>query len=178
MNLYERAASVGLNHIKSWLPDGEEENGQWSATNPLRNDTHKGSFKINLSTGAFNDYADDEMVGRDAVTLYAKLNGLSNFEAAKQILEKYDSSYFPTEYTKEEIKDEWRQVTRPIRNAPELPKQKNEVARWPLERKIGDEWKPVMWAVRTVKDGSKTDYPYTLFSNAKIMNGDVKPYTE
>ena len=25
MNLYERAASVGLNHIKSWLPDGEEE---------------------------------------------------------------------------------------------------------------------------------------------------------
>ena len=167
MNLYERAASVGLNHIKSWLPDGEEENGQWSAINPLRNDKQKGSFKINLTTGAFNDYADDEMVGRDAVTLYAKLNGLSNFEAAKQILEKYDSSYFPTEYTKEEIKDEWRQVTRPIRNAPELPKQKNEVARWPLERKIGDEWKPVMWAVRTVKDGSKTDYPYTLFSNAK-----------
>ena len=167
MNLYERAASVGLNYIKSWLPDGEEENGQWSAINPLRNDTNKGSFKINLSTGAFNDYADDEMVGRDAVTLYAKLNGLSNFEAAKEILEKYDSSYFPQEYTKEEQKEEWRQVTRPIRNAPELPTQKNEVARWPLERKIGDEWKPVMWAVRVKKNGEKTDYPFTLFSNAK-----------
>ena len=167
MNLYEKAASVGLKYIKSWLPDGEEENGQWVATNPLRNDTHKGSFKINLTTGAFNDYADDDMVGRDAVTLYAKLNGLSNFESAKQILEKYDPSYFPETYNAEVIKEEWRQITRPVKNAPELPKQKNEVARWPLEKKHGDEWLPVMWVVRIMKGDSKTDYPYTLFSDAK-----------
>ena len=167
MNLFERASSVGLNYIKLWLPDGEEENGQWSAINPLRNDKQKGSFKINLTTGAFNDYADDDMVGRDAVTLYAKLNGLSNFEAAKQILEKYDPSYFPTEYSKDEIKEEWRQVTRPVRKAPELPIQKNEIARWPLELKHGDDWLPVMWVVRIMKGDSKTDYPYTLFSNAK-----------
>ena len=167
MNLFERASSVGLNYIKLWLPDGEEENGQWSAINPLRNDKQKGSFKINLTTGAFNDYADDDMVGRDAVTLYAKLNGLSNFEAAKQILEKYDPSYFPETYNAEVIKEEWRQITRPVKNAPELPKQKNEVARWPLEKKYGDEWLPVMWVVRIMKGESKTDYPYTLFSDAK-----------
>lgn len=167
MNLYEKAAQIGLNYIKTWLPEGSEENGQWVALNPLRHDTNKGSFKINLETGAFNDYADDEMVGRDAVTLYAKLNGLSNFEAATQILEKYDPSYFPVTYSKEVQKDEWRQVTRPIRNAPELPFQKNEVARWPLERKNGDEYFPVMWVVRIMKGESKTDYPYTLFSNAK-----------
>lgn len=166
-NIYERAASVGLNYIKSWLPDGEEENGQWSATNPLRHDTHKGSFKINLTTGAFNDYADEEMVGKDAVTLYAKLNGLTNFEAAKQILEKYDNSYFPTVYSKEEQKEEWRQITRAIKNAPELPEQKNEIARWPLEKKHGDQWLPVMWVVRVKKGEGKMDYPYTLFSNAK-----------
>ena len=167
MNLFERASSVGLNYIKLWLPDGEEENGQWSAINPLRNDKQKGSFKINLTTGAFNDYADDDMVGRDAVTLYAKLNGLSNFEAAKEILEKYDSSYFPTEYSKEEIKEEWRQITRPLKNAPELSLQKNEIARWPLEKKYGDLWLPVMWVVRIKKGDGKMDYPYTLFSNAK-----------
>ena len=167
MNLYERAASVGLNYIKSWLPDGEEENGQWSAINPLRNDTNKGSFKVNLTTGAFNDYADDEMVGHDAVSLYAKLNGLSNFEAAQKILELYDPSYFPTTYSKDVQKEEWRQVTRPVKNAPELPKQRNEIARWPLEKKYGDAWLPVMWVVRVKKDDGKADYPYTLFSNSK-----------
>lgn len=167
MNIYEKAAAVGLGYIKAWLPDGEEENGQWSATNPLRHDVHRGSFKINLETGAFNDYADDEMVGRDAVTLYAKLNGLSNFEAAKEILEKYDPTYFPVAYGKEVEKEEWRQVTRPMKNAPELPMQKNEVARWALEKRHGDLWLPVMWVVRIMKGETKTDYPYTLFSNAK-----------
>ena len=167
MNIYERAAEIALNYIKSWLPDGEEENGQWSATNPLRNDTHKGSFKINLTTGAFNDYADDTMVGKDAVTLYAKLNGLSNYEAAKEILDKYDSSYFPGAYGKEDKKEEWRQLSHPIKNAPELPYQHNEIARWPLEVKKGDEWLPVMWVVRLKKSDGKVDYPYTLFSNAK-----------
>lgn len=166
-NIYERAACIGLNYIKSWLPDGEEENGQWVCCNPLRNDAHKGSFKINLTTGAFNDYADDEMVGRDAVTLYARLNGLSNFEAAKTILEKYDPTYFPVNYSDEVKKEEWRQVTRPIKNQPELKTQKNELARWPLEKKYGDQWLPVMWVVRVVKDNGKMDYPYTLWTNSK-----------
>ena len=167
MDLYERASGIGLNYIKSWLPEGEEENGQWVSRNPLRNDTHKGSFKINLMTGAFNDYADDTMVGKDACSLYAKLNGLSNFEAAKEILEKYDPTYKPGEISKAEIKDEWRQLTRPIKNAPELNVQNNEIARWSLDQKIGDEYYPVMWIVRIVKNGNKTDYPYTLWSNSK-----------
>lgn len=167
MNIFERAGNIGLPYIKTWLPDGYEENGQWVTLNPLRNDSNKGSFKINLTTGAFNDYADDEMVGKDCVTLYARLNGLTNFEAAKKILELYDSSYFPGTYTEKEIKETWTQVHYGMKNAPTLEAQKNEIARWDLEQKRNGEWLPVMKIVRIKKGDGKVDYPYTLWTDSK-----------
>lgn len=171
--IFARAAYVALGYIKSWLPDGHVENGQWVCRNPMRDDGSEGSFKINLTTGAFNDYADEECVGHDAVTLYAYLNGMRNYDAAKQILEKYDPEYFPGAYGKEERPaDVWRQCEKGCRDAPELPKQRNETARWPLEVRVGSEWRCAMWVVRCatgeVKPSGKackTDYPYTLWTD-------------
>ena len=167
MNIFERAAEIGLPYIKSWLPAGHEENGQWVCLNPNRNDSHEGSFKINLTTGAFNDYADDEMVGKDCVTLYARLNNLTNYEAAHKILETYDNNYFPGAYKELTVQETWTQVHHAIKNTPELPEQKNEIARWDLEQKRNGEWLPIMKIVRFKKGDGKIDYPFTLWTDCK-----------
>jgi len=167
MELFERAASVGLQYIQTWLPGGYEKSGQWVVRNPLRNDGTPGSFKINLTTGAFNDYGDPDMVGRDAVTLYAKLHGLRNGEAAREILAKYDPTYFPSSTDTYEPKHEWYQLVNGYRNTPEFPVQKNEVVRWPLEIKKGDSWRVICWIIRYKNGDKKQDIPYTLWTNSK-----------
>ena len=109
-DLFTRAKSVGLLHIRDWLPNGREDNGEWVALNPTREDKTAGSFKVNLRTGAWIDNATDDR-GGDAISLYAFLHqsqcaqaasskGYDNItggiqcEAARAILETYDASYF------------------------------------------------------------------------------------
>ena len=45
--------------IKEFFPLGEENKGEWICLNPLRNDKNAGSFSINLTTGLWNDFADN-----------------------------------------------------------------------------------------------------------------------
>ena len=113
-NLFEWAKEVGLKHIQDWCPDGYIEGSEWVALNPTRADEHHGSFKINLSSGVWNDFGDSsgEAKGADAISLYYYLNRSSievaasnqNYknvfggfmaEAAKAILLTYEPNYFP-----------------------------------------------------------------------------------
>jgi putative DNA primase/helicase len=109
-NLFERAKYVGASCIRQWLPDGRQNGDEWICCNPIRVDNSEGSFSINLKTGLWADFADSQAAGRDAVDLYAYLNrdrleakarsyknlyGGLQAEAAKEILEKHDPSYFP-----------------------------------------------------------------------------------
>jgi len=170
MTIYERAKSIALAQVQAWLPGGYVEGGQWVVKNPTRHDRRAGSFKINLTTGAWNDYADDDAVGSDAISLYGYLNGLSNYDAANEILARYDPSYFPG---KDDIKksDTWHQLTRSHRDAPDLPPQRGEVMRWPLEIKCGQSWRVVMWIIRFVhSDGKKLDLPMTLWTDGKVYD--------
>ena len=170
-NIFERAKPIALGLIKTWLPGGYIEGGQWVVKNPTRNDTKAGSFKVNLETGRWNDYADpDGAYGHDAISLYGYLSGLRNYDAAKEILEKYDPGYFPGEEEKEDRKISWYQLTRGCKETPELPKQSTETMRWPLEIHSGKSWRTVMMVVRTVyPDGSKIDLPWTLWTDGKII---------
>jgi hypothetical protein len=43
--------------VRRWLPDGRREGAEWCAINPTRNDHRKGSFKVNLRTGRWSDFA-------------------------------------------------------------------------------------------------------------------------
>jgi hypothetical protein len=43
--------------LAQWLPDGKREGREWVARNPTRPDTHLGSFKTNLDTGIWCDFA-------------------------------------------------------------------------------------------------------------------------
>ena len=161
--------TIALPHIREWLPGGHEESGQWVCKNPTRDDRNEGSFKVNLTTGAANDFADD-WYGHDAVSLYAYLNGgMRNIDAAKDIMGKYDPSYFPGEKDFD-YKLSWRQLPRSIRNAPEFVAQPNEIARWPFEIKCGSDWRVVMWVVRFIEaDGRKDDIPYTLWTDGQKL---------
>jgi hypothetical protein len=71
--------------LQSWLPDGRVMGGEWVALNPTRADRRAGSFKINMTTGRWADFATNH-AGGDLVSLYAYLNGLSQIAAARALI--------------------------------------------------------------------------------------------
>ena len=70
--------------VRRWLPDGRREGDEWVALNPMRRDHRKGSFKVNLCTGRWADFATGEG-GGDLISLAAYLHRLTQVEAAKRI---------------------------------------------------------------------------------------------
>ncbi|ARJ65055.1 hypothetical protein WV31_04945 [Magnetospirillum sp. ME-1] len=69
-----------------WLPDGRKEGREWVVRNPRRHDRKPGSFKVNLETGQWADFATGDK-GGDVVSLAAFLCGLSQIEAARSLAE-------------------------------------------------------------------------------------------
>jgi hypothetical protein len=72
--------------VLRWLPDGRREGHEWVARNPKRDDRHLGSFKINLRTGQWADFATGDK-GGDVISLAAYLHGLSQPAAAGKVSE-------------------------------------------------------------------------------------------
>ena len=68
--------------LPHWLPQGRQQGSEWVALNPLRDDSRPGSFKVNLRTGRWADFASGDK-GGDAISLLAYLRGLSQAEAAR-----------------------------------------------------------------------------------------------
>jgi hypothetical protein len=75
-----RAALV----IIRWLPDGRREGAEWVRRNPTRDDRRRGSFKVNVVTGRWGDFATGER-GGDLVSLAAYLFKLPQAEAALKV---------------------------------------------------------------------------------------------
>jgi hypothetical protein len=70
--------------LLKWLPDGEIRGREFVARNPRRLDRNAGSFRINLHTGRWADFATGDR-GGDLIALCAFLFGLRQGEAAKRI---------------------------------------------------------------------------------------------
>jgi hypothetical protein len=70
--------------VSRWLPDGRREGREWVAINPTRSDAKKGSFKVNLNTGAWSDFATGA-AGGDLVSLAAYLHDLNQGAAAVRV---------------------------------------------------------------------------------------------
>lgn len=70
--------------VSRWLPNGKYEGREYVALNPRRTDRHLGSFRINLVTGRWGDFATGD-TGGDPVSLAAFLFDLSQHEAARGI---------------------------------------------------------------------------------------------
>jgi putative DNA primase/helicase len=70
--------------VQNWLPNGKREGVYWISLNPTRVDNKTGSFKVNINTGQWGDFATEDK-GGDLVSLYAYLNNVSQTEAAKAV---------------------------------------------------------------------------------------------
>ena len=80
-----RAALARLPEILArWLRDGRVEGSEYMARNPTRTDRRPGSFKINLKTGRWADFATGDQ-GGDPVSLAAYLAGCGQAEAAREL---------------------------------------------------------------------------------------------
>lgn len=80
-----RAAMGRLRDIlERWLPDGRVVGREYEALNPRRSDHRRGSFRVNLATGRWADFASGDK-GGDPVSLGAYLFGLSQIEAARRL---------------------------------------------------------------------------------------------
>ena len=80
-----RAALGRLPEILArWLPDGRAVGGEYVARNPTRADRRPGSFKINLRTGKWSDFATGDR-GGDVISLAAYLAGTGQAEAAREL---------------------------------------------------------------------------------------------
>ena len=202
-NLFDRAKSIGLQHIKTWLPNGKQEGSEWVAVNPTRGDNKTGSFKVNLDSGRWADWADDA-AGNDVVSLYAYIfrdrldaSGYKNFEsglqveAAKTILMDHDPSYFPSDKDDFSIPkkkggfwDGFREYGRGCANAPDpiesivycetLFKAKYE-RHWVFQDKKGY---PVFLVARyRDSEGKKADRPFSVWTDGDSFRWRSKNIT-
>lgn len=69
------------------MPDGRLWGREWVALNPTRADRRPGSFRINVDTGRWADFATNDR-GGDPVSLFAYLNNLSQSLAARELKEQ------------------------------------------------------------------------------------------
>jgi hypothetical protein len=70
--------------LARWLPDGRQVGGEWMARNPRRVDRRPGSFKVNLRTGKWGDFATGAG-GGDPISLAAYLANIGQVEAAREL---------------------------------------------------------------------------------------------
>jgi len=70
--------------LARWLPDGKRVGSEWLARNPRRSDRRAGSFKVNLRTGRWADFATGDR-GGDPIALAAFLSGMGQADAARKL---------------------------------------------------------------------------------------------
>ncbi len=70
--------------LRRWLPDGHRQGREWVALNPNRDDQRPGSFKVNLTTGKWADFATGD-AGGDVISLAAYLSGTGQGDAANNL---------------------------------------------------------------------------------------------
>ena len=83
-HINSRALPVLQSILSRWLPDGRRLGSEWVARNPRRLDRRLGSFRINLRTGKWADFATGDR-GGDVISLAAYLGGFSQIEAARRL---------------------------------------------------------------------------------------------
>jgi hypothetical protein len=71
--------------LARWLPGGRTEGPEYVVLNPRRVDRRSGSFRINMRTGRWADFAVDGARGGDPISLAAYLRGIGQVEAAARL---------------------------------------------------------------------------------------------
>ena len=69
--------------LRRWLPDGGFRGNEYVALNPRRVDRRPGSFRVNVQTGRWSDFAVPGVSGGDPISLAAYLADCRQIEAAR-----------------------------------------------------------------------------------------------
>ena len=80
----DRALQALPSLLARWLPDGRQIGAEWVCRNPRRNDKRPGSFRINVVTGRWADFATDDR-GGDVISLAAFLANAGQVDAARRL---------------------------------------------------------------------------------------------
>ena len=81
------AARIALPALLArWVPGGVVRGSEYIALNPTRADRRPGSFKVNIRTGKWADFATGDK-GGDVVSLAAYLADTGQAEAARDLAE-------------------------------------------------------------------------------------------
>jgi hypothetical protein len=87
---FERVNRAALRNslavVSALLPDGAKSGQEWTARNPMRPDHRPGSFRVNLVSGRWSDFATGDK-GGDLCSLAAYVGSLSQREAAIRLAE-------------------------------------------------------------------------------------------
>ena len=87
---YQRINVACLSVIQSllsrWLPHGKICGHEYVALNPKRHDTKLGSFKVNIYSGRWSDFATGDK-GGDLISLASYLSGESQSQSALELAE-------------------------------------------------------------------------------------------
>jgi putative DNA primase/helicase len=73
-----------LGLVIQMLPNGKMDGDEWVSLNPTRADQKRGSFKVNVKTGKWSDFATGDS-GGDVISLRAYILNVSQLEAARQL---------------------------------------------------------------------------------------------
>ncbi|AJY46229.1 hypothetical protein [Martelella endophytica] len=80
--------------LSRWLPDGRRLGHEWTARNPRRADRKPGSFRVNVLSGRWADFATGDR-GRDLISLAAYLfTNDDQGEAARRLAEALEVSLY------------------------------------------------------------------------------------
>jgi hypothetical protein len=83
-SINQQALLYSQSLLQSWLPNGVIQGRDYCPLNPTRNDKHIGSFKINIQTGQWHDFATGDK-GGSLIDLYAYINNISKKESSEYI---------------------------------------------------------------------------------------------
>lgn len=95
-DLFARTNRAALNNstavVRRLLPNGKVHGHEYIALNPRRGDERLGSFKVNVVTGRWADFATGD-AGGDLISLAAYLFGMSQIEAARRLADMLGVSH-------------------------------------------------------------------------------------
>lgn len=116
--------------VSLWIPGGRQEGNEYIVKNPRRPDKHAGSFKVNVRTGIWSDFACQDIGGSDPISLYAYLFDLKQGEAALQLAKDLNIIIDPPA---PKAGGAWSPIVPVPEDAPDPPTE--------FPKKINKEWK-------------------------------------
>jgi len=103
--------------LRQWLPGGKKSGAEYSVLNPMRNDSHAGSFSINIHKGVWQDFATGDG-GGDPVSLFSYLfHNNDQGAAAKELAELLGVGNASIPQVQEKPKkptSDWRPIVPPV----------------------------------------------------------------